>query len=515
MRRSFTFAAIFLLESVLTQSHCLGQTPRPSTPVVPSAKLLADVDVLERVYETAHPGLYRYNTKERMARHFRNLRKEFARDRSLAQAYIVISQFLAILKCGHTYTNFVNQPQEIVSALFAGKNRVPFCFRWLNGRMIVTRDLSGSTTLKPGSEILALNGVAPSEILATLLTIARADGSNRAKRVAELEVQGTGKYEAFDIFLPLFFPVIGERLTLLVRKPGSETAITVRVIAHDMHERAALAKANKDPQLGESKPLWGLEQLDDQTAYLRMPSWAVFNSNWDWRTFVDRGFDDLIDRHVAGLIIDLRGNEGGLDVGNSLIARIAAAQVRSDRYRRYTRYRTLQLPKAFDACLNTWDQSFKDWGLAAKEDHDGFFRMTRYDDDENGVVITPRGRRYQGRVVVLIGAANSSATFQFAQLVKQNHLATLIGQTTGGNQRGINGGALFFVTLPHSKIECDLPLIATFVGDERPTGHEIPFQQIPDAGIDPDVPVEPSIEDVARGVETELQAARAFLAKGS
>ncbi len=482
---------------------------------MPSAKLLEDVEVLQRVYETAHPGLYRYNTKERMAKHFRTLRTQFARDRSLAEAYIVISQFLAIVKCGHTYANFFNQPQEVVSALFAGKNRVPFCFRWLNGRMIVTRDLSPGGSLKPGAEILALNGIAPRDILATLMTIARADGSNRAMKVSDLEVQGVSKYETFDIFLPLFFPAVGEKLTLVVREHGSEAAITLRVIAHDMHQRAALAKENLDPQLGESKPLWRLEQLDDQTACLRMPSWAMFNSNWDWQTFLEHGFDDLIERHVPGLIIDLRGNEGGLEVGNALIARVAAAQIRSDRYRRYTRYRTLQLPKAFDACLNTWDQSFKDWGLAAKQDHDGFFRMTRFDDEEKGVVIAPRGRRYQGRVVVLIGAANSSATFQFAQLIKENQLATLIGQTTGGNLRGINGGALFFVTLPNSKIECDLPLIATFVGDDRPTGLEIPFQQIPDAGIDPDVPVEPSIEDIALGVDTELRAARAFLAKGS
>src|SRR5262249_16013410 len=155
----------------------------------------------------------------------------------------------------------------------------------------------------------------------------------------------------------------------------------------------------------------------------------------------------------------------------------------------------------FDAYLDTWDWSFKDWGHAATDDREGFFRMTRFDDDEKGDVITPHGRRFEGRVVVLIGAANSSATFQFAQVVKENRLATLVGQTTGGNQRGINGGAFFFVTLPNSRVEVDLPLVGNFAGDDRPTGHEIPFRRIPDAGIDPDVPVTPSIEDIAQGVD--------------
>jgi hypothetical protein len=51
------------------------------------------VEVLRRVYETAHPGLYRYNTKSQMDEHFARLRAELARDRTLAEAYVAFSQF--------------------------------------------------------------------------------------------------------------------------------------------------------------------------------------------------------------------------------------------------------------------------------------------------------------------------------------------------------------------------------------------------------------------------------------
>ena len=97
---------------------------------------------------------------------------------------------------------------------------------------------------------------------------------------------------------------------------------------------------------------------------------------------------------------------------------------------------------------------------------------------------------------MLIDATNSSATFQFAENIQRHHLGTLIGQPTGGSQRGINGGAFFFVRLPHSGIEMDLPLIGTF-----------PPSPAPDAGIAPDILIKPTTSDVASGQDDALEAA--------
>ena len=97
--------------------------------------------------------------------------------------------------------------------------------------MIVTRDLSSEPKLKRGSEILAIDCIPVQDIFDRLMTITRADGSNDAKRRAYLEVLGTGKYEAFDVFMPLFFPTIGERMELLIRETPTKAPITVVVAA--------------------------------------------------------------------------------------------------------------------------------------------------------------------------------------------------------------------------------------------------------------------------------------------
>jgi C-terminal processing protease CtpA/Prc len=125
-----------------------------------------------------------------------------------------------------------------------------------------------------------------------------------------------------------------------------------------------------------------------------------------------------------------------------------------------------------------------------------YLELTRYDDDANGDVIKPMGRRFRGEVIVLIDASNSSATFQFARNMQSHHLGTLIGQPTGGSQRGINGGAFFFLRLPHSGIEMDLPLIGTF-----------PPAPAPDAGVTPDVFVETTAADIAADYDAGLAAA--------
>lgn len=506
MRRSLLVFA--LLGVVPAGAARCAQVPAPA--VVPSAKLLEDVDVLQRVYEQAHPGLYRYNTKAEWDEHLAALRAEFVRDRTLGEAYVALSQCLARIRCGHSYANFYNQPKEVVRALFAGTNRVPFLFRWIGERMVVTRDLTPDGALPAGTEILAIDGHPAAAILGRLMTIARADGGNDAKRVAYLEVRGRDRYEAFDIFLPLFYPGTGERLALDVRRPAAPAPARVDVAALDPASREALGKEAQGPRPGEGEAPWRFETLGDGVAYLNMPGWALYNSKWDWKGFLDRGIDELIDRRAPGLIVDLRDNEGGLDVGNVLIERVASGPIRGGGFRRYTRYRTL--PEGLAPYLDTWDWSFKDWGAKATPDRDGFFRMTKFDDDAEGDVIAPRGRRFEGKLVVLVNAANSSATFQFAKLVKDHKLATLVGQPTGGNQRGINGGAFFFATLPNSRIEFDLPLIATFPGDgPLPDGKAPSFRDIPDTGVDPDVLVTPDIADIAAGVDTELRVARALI----
>ena len=475
--------------------------PSGADAMLRAADLQADAALLRRAYETLHPGLLRYNTPAQIEAAFGALEREFQQDRTLAQAFLAFSLFAAKVKCGHTYPNFFNQKKPVATALFQAP-RLPFYFRWLGDRMIVTRSFTSDKRIRAGTEVLTINGIPVAAILNRLKTVARADGNNDAKRVAYLQVEGTSRYEAFDIYWPLFFPSSSGVATLSARGPAASRARTVTVPLVTYSDRLAVIEAAERPSAAKDAPIWDFRLLDDRLGYLRMPSWVLYNSTWNWKKFLDETFVALVAGGATDLVIDLRGNEGGNDVGDVIVSHLITAPVPRQAVTRLVRYRKVADDLA--PYLDTWDPRFKDWGSAAIDSTDRFYRLRRAADDDLGAVITPSLPRFAGRLWVLVGATNSSATFEFAQTIRQNQLGTLVGQPTGGNQRGINGGAFFFLRLPRSGIELDLPLIGQFRDGVWP-----------DAGLQPDIFVAPTVNDIAQGRDSELNAVRARIRRAT
>lgn len=444
-----------------------------------------DIAILRDAYETLHPGLYRYNTPREMAARFDALARAWSRPQTRGEAYLSLSRFLATVKCGHTYANFYNQSDAVRAELFDAQRLLPFQFAWIDERMVVLANQSGDARLAPGAEILSVNGRATSHILRALLPYARADGSNDAKRRALLEVRGYDRYETFDVFYGLVFQP-GASVRLRMRRAGSSRTETIEVATIDLAARRTLLRADGR---GDSAA-WTLAYPRPQTALLAMPTWALYDSAWDWSAFLDASFAEMASRGVTKLIVDVRGNEGGLDCGDEIVARLIDAPLQREASTRRVRYR--QTPERLNPYLDTWDPSFRNWGDDASPVADGF-----YDLSGDGVgSIEPKGPRFAGAVDVLIDSQNSSATFQFANCTKSNRLGRLIGAPTGGNQRGINGGAFFFLRLSASGLEADLPLIGQY-----------PLTPKPDAGILPDVPIALTRADIAAGRDAALEFA--------
>jgi len=478
----------------LTQAEIKAMT-------IPKAQLLADFEIVKTAYTTMHPGLYRYNTPAQVEQHLSQLKADLSKDLTIPEAYVAFSKFVGTIKCGHTYANFWNQPTIVKRAITYQADKVPFHFRLAEGRMMLTQSAFEHPMLKRGAEILAINGHAIQEILATLLPLQRTDGANNGQQIVNLQLFGVDKFEAFDMFFPILFPPINGEYRLEVADFTTKKTATISVPAMSKKERVKLIKKQFPDVIPTVGPdLWQFKMLDETTALLTLHSFSIWNWDFDWKGYIENVFKELTTKKVPNLIIDIRLNGGGADmVGLELLKNISQQPVVFAARKEMSRFN--QFPSSLKPYLNTWDNSFETKGIKKfKPIEKGYYAVGGKISKEKRQAAYKNN--YQGKVFLLVSPFNSSATYYLAGTAQRLKAATLVGQETGGNQKGINGGLIYFLNLPNSHIELDIPVVGDFQLGEKPN-----------SGYIPDVLVQPNVADIAKGIDTELEATLKLIAK--
>ena len=113
------------------------------------------------------------------------------------------------------------------------------------------------------------------------------------------------------------------------------------------------------------------------------------------------------------------------------------------------------------------------------------------------LALKPKKNGFKGKVYLITDASNSSATHLMAMYAKQIEGVTIVGQETGGNQMGTNGSYLFFLRLPNTRLELDIPVINNVI----PNGKELI-----DGGVKPHIMVTKKAKDFINNKDTELGA---------
>ena len=481
MRRLRAAACGLALLSVCSAA-ALAQTAAPE---ISAEQAQRDLGILKRAFTELHPGLYRYATPAQIDAEFVAAEAAVGQGSSRADMFLLASRLAAAVRCGHTWASPYNQGKAVEDGLFARGDKLPLTLRFVEGRALVT----GSTVpaLPAGAELLAIDGRPVGDIQAALLPYLRADGDHegaRAKRLSQLDSGANGG--AMDRLFPLRFPPQAGRWRLRVADaPGAAP--------HDI-DVAATTLAVRDKYLPDPSPQWTF-RVDGEVATLTIPTFAFWRSDFKPEVFLARTFGAI--RHLPYLVIDLRRNEGGDDaIGRLLLGHLLRARASFPGYRVESAYE--RVPYALARYLDTWDFDFFDRTGQVTKGPGRNWRLP----DRPGARVEPDALNYPGRVIALVGPQNSSAGFLLARALKSTGAATLVGQTTGGNQRGLNGGQLAWITLPASGVGVDIPLLASvYAGDA------------PDAGVTPDVPVTPRFADAAAGIDTEMQAAFDLIAR--
>lgn len=458
------------------------------------AQIKEDVALIGKALQHIHPAVYKFTDSVSMQANLAVLEAEMLAQPDLITAYKAISKFTATIKCSHTFTNPWNQWTRIKKAIFYQPDKLPFTFKRLGMQLFIDKNASGNKNLKSDLEILSINGVQVDAILTTLAQYVTADGSNYEKKLDRLSLTGSEKFSLFDIFYPIVFGSY-DQFELELKNIQTGELFTEVVSATSKTNRTKILAERYDDLETSLRDGWSFVLIDDKTGILKIKSFAIQRNEFDWQAIIDNAFEELNRKEIPNLIIDLRENEGGQgEVGEYILERIIKQPFAAPGIQSSVRY--LTIPESLRKNISTWDNF--PYNFTNKVDYkvdDRYMLKQRY--SVAGKTYKPKKNGYKGEVFLITDASNSSATHLMAAYAKKIERITLVGQETGGNQLGTNGSFIFFLRLPNTQIDLDIPAINMFVPPL--SGKAV------DGGIQPDVLVSKTIEDVISGRDVEVE----------
>lgn len=441
--------------------------------------LLKDFELIKTMVLDVHPGTYRYNSKEEIEDALATLETTFSQPNTLGDAYLAISELTATLQCDHTKAGFNNQNKEINSIIHYQKDKLPFTFDWLGDIMVVLENASENELLTRGTQVLSINGVLVADIQAELLKYVGADGATDGNRRYKLQVNGYDfRYNAFDIFYPLAFPLSTDSLSLEILEYGHQVSRTTTVSPQTREERASIL-VERHPEFPKTRDaMWDFEILDHKVGILTLNSFGL--NGWkamtlDYKQFLADAFSTLADSNIQYLVIDIRENTGGNDeMADELFSYLVETKEAFDRE---GRSRFVNFPESLKPHVQTWGDTPWYFNLNPEnpEPTDGYYI---FKENFNQEAVRSDKKTYEGRLFMLTGAANTSLAFYTAYRFQQQKLGWSIGLETGGNLNDINGGQILFLRLPNSGIEIDFPVMGGFATSPQPNTGVKPDTQV-------------------------------------
>lgn len=477
----------------------LGDLPQKQIELT-KKQMQDDLAILKRSLTTLHPGIYRYITPATLEAEFAKTEAELKDSAPEGRFFVLVSQLLNKLNCGHTYTNPYNQNDALKTRLFGGRTNLPFYFDIVDRRFFITANAS-SAKLAAGTEIISINGVAVSMIIDRLLSVTKADGLNTLEhRINSIGLSRgeAERYALFDMYFPLFFPMKDEVLDVEILPAGATQSKKISVLAMTKAERTEEMSKRLGPTAAYEDE-WKFEIRSDGIGYLKMGNFLTWRfKKFKFEQFLADAFTQLKERNVRELIIDIRGNRGGsMDPGFAVARHLANRELP-----RYALSKRLVRNVAAAPDLANFVTTYDDSLIAALKAGLKPEQYRRIDENyfeilgrENYPAVTPVPNSFSGKAYLIVDPGNASAAFQFADYIQSNDLATVVGQSTGGNKQGINGGNYLFLSLPTSKVEVDIPIFFGSRGSDKK-----------DEGVIPDIQVKRRPSDIAAGIDREIEA---------
>jgi len=498
-------AKLFLAFTACLVSGCIhvlerdGQDTRAKQ--ISVAEQRQDLQFLKAALISAHVGIDRYEPLTVIEQRFDSLLQTSDEPISRIDFMARIAAFNASIKSGHLYTIASGRLKDEMLAL----PRLPLYLRILGGRLYVWHDVSSIGSIPAGSELLSINGHSSDEILSKILPRIPSDGFIETSKPHLINNHKSPTYQGFDLYYALHI----ERPTRFsVRYRDAQTHDEVEVALEGLshEEKTKRSRERYDDVYSRATPGPSVRFFDEyKTAFLSIPRSFTREGDRDFDEMLRELVDTMARKGSENLIIDVRGNNGGNDDHPSQVFRYLTEQPL--RYYWGMFRRTIDFSPFEHYLVPDPNDRPPQWEAQwYKQDEQGRY-WSRLDDGPYHLLLPLESQPnpFLGSVYVLANGGSFSSGGQLAALFHDRGRALLIGEETGGDYAGPDGGKTLPILLPASEVHVRIPLVRSLNT----------FQPWPlGRGVIPRCQISQSVEDAMAGKDVHLELAFELITKG-